>query len=446
MSKLVVNLEDGQLLRYSKIILQFPKLKEFLDRSDVISEEDLEQMSLSEKLYFQQNIDEIKSNAKVEWFTDIFSRQDLKKRVSCDLCHRSLKRTWKVTNRRTGYELTVGIECKDKFDVLTNDRGYSEAELKKKNNELSLLQEFNAYFPGFKGMVEKWGYAYHNNYIPKDIVEEFVTNYSKARNILKYIRENKIKKKHLVQFAQISKRQEFFLKSIENLSDEFRNDLFIPTQKIYQKLRKQNNYKVLDILRHQGEITSDTIKYIFEETFLNSFITVYNSKILRNYPVQITDIDKDSKELIICVQDINENEYLLNCSLKRFMYFYAPEIFKEEPSPFIVNLLLNDSKVVNLRSVHNIARELTKKFSNTDIEIDEYYSEYSSLIYIIEDAKVFVDVNIYDFINDNKRLILNPEESINKAVLDLKNTKEIKRPIKELSKYKRSIYDLNRVI
>ena len=274
-----------------------------------------------------------------EWKSTSNEPIQLNSKLVCELCgNPNCKCLFEIINTITKVRLNVGSSCINKFKSISKTfKGYKDinqlmrkrkAEFNKLNRE-SILKEV----VGDKSdNYQKWQRATFDYVLPyekEDNRNKLISNFISLYN-------NFINNKFTGSDTDLFKTMNRLKVQIEDIDLSINNKqkkysiykFYCPyyIEKWIEKTYEDNTAIILKIKNNNGILDKDTIKYIYNETYLNNFTETIN-ELLINTPLKISNIVNN--EVHFKIKGYSSDVYILS---RIFMEMFGERIIKKAPT------------------------------------------------------------------------------------------------------------------
>lgn len=421
--KVVISLEERQLVLNSEVVNNYPFLDNLLKKYDRIYQSDFVDTSDFNKeartfiLYsFKKVVDE----ASKEWFASYSEAEEIVEDKMywkhCSLCNAPNKYIFYIHNRLNGIELNVGSECITKFPLINEINGNSIEGLKrnriKQYNLITRINKFNESYPGAETMIRQWREDYNNLpfVMPIGIHERAENIFKNADLIYKDYISGKSNDQSISLFSNVIDDYKTLKSDIDRHIKINASEGFVCTLQIKDWLLKnKRNSVLLEIMQDGGILSQKTISAIYFNEFVMKYLQDFKN-ILSDSEIQIDSI-RDNK--ILFKYSTNSKDIIyFECSLKSFMsqfggYIISNNNFKIPQSQLtpIVNILWDE------KNINSIFDKLNLSLNKTNYSL-QYDFDKNEVEYVNKGTKCFAVGKASVFLNAHKALLFKYNQSI----------------------------------
>lgn len=113
--KKIITTKDMNLLKYSEVTKDFPILINIIKEKPYLDIEDIQYLDAETESFLVTVYPDLMRKAKNEWDVDSKRMQYNEEKQRCQLCNRSTRNLYKLTNKLNGNRLIVGPSCINVF-------------------------------------------------------------------------------------------------------------------------------------------------------------------------------------------------------------------------------------------------------------------------------------------------------------------------------------------
>jgi len=451
--KLLINMEERELVLNSQVIEKYPKLKMVLRKYKTVSKDDLlneEDFDEETKNIIQFVFKGIKDEAQKEWRgtgePDIIDPPNINDRIKCSLCGRRNIYIFYIINRYNNNKLNVGSDCIDKFPKIDNKlpEGMTLRQAKssaaKGYHKLKRLEIFNKRFPDAQNMIEDWRIEYSSLPItlPAYLHNEIEDVHSRANTTFKNYINGKGSEADFIIFEElITKRRDLMLQCMSFI-EENKNNKFICTKEIYDWILEKDNHKerlIKEIRDSTCILNEKSIPYIYEEKFFDSIVgdfrrMIEETRLTIDYvgSKDVNFIFKDTKQRLVCE---------LYISKMKFMALYGVKLLEDKPKIEEKNLLSNVEFVINEKNFNIIKEQVEIILNRSKYRIKINFDDIKyGLTFEDVEAKLFTgQLSPKVFFNQQKEIILLKEGNAQKNLCNIIQMIRTWKPLSDKDKY-----------
>ena len=460
--RVLIDMEERQLVLNSAIIERYPKLKEILKKYERIYEKDImNSRDFDDEL---KNIilyvfSDIKAQAEKEWYgtgtMHIINPSNPKDRIKCSLCGTRNVYIYYIINRHNNKKLNVGSECIERFPGIDTrlPGGMTPKQYKNKRMreyaELKRLEDFNKVFPDARKMLSKWNteYSHLPIILPTDLHNNIMDIHKEANMIFKNYIKGKDSKRSLIRFGVLIDEREKLMLQARSFITKNKDNKFVCTREIYNWLIKQDLYYnkeelINDIRNNSSTLNGDAISLIYERKFIYKLLDDFKKMIIGE---KVSILGNDDKNIYFQFRDDKEKiKIKLYLPSREFMKMYGKKIVEKSPIIKEEELILKSRLVVNETNYIIIKEQIENILEETGYKIELDYDNLKyGLEFTNENEKTYADrISPHVFFNNQKGKILlkskNVKEDICKDISKINNW----RPLSD--KYKFNIGDISK--
>ncbi|EMS74059.1 hypothetical protein [Ruminiclostridium cellobioparum] len=428
----LVSLEDRQIVLNSEVVKQYPVVEQILTKYDKIYKsdfEDTEDFNKQTQTFFEYTFNELVKLASNEWYAsnrmnEMPSSKD--EWPTCSLCNTKNKLVYYIVNKNNKKELNVGSECIYKFPSLGfNHRQLSQIKNDriKKFKRIERINKINSLFPGIENRLSQWKIDYEEIplILPFDINEGLKLAIKEGFTLYDSYIEGKSKDSELEHLNNIIMKYDEYEQKSKLFVETHINSNFACDSKVRNWLIDNNKLRVLvAIMKNNGLINENTIKYIYEENFIKNRLVVLKEAVDK---LQIKFIEfRDSNIFFSYKNQDDRIEYILRCDIKDFMLNFG-EVFINSSYSIDFSILSKKLSIVfidsNIKSLFNKVDFILRRsgyyikhdYVNNSIEFnDKRKSMYSTGV-----LKIFCEGQTPLIFMNDKQAKQSLEEMLNKV-------------------------------
>jgi len=333
-----------------------------------------------------------------EWKA-LYENMDEVPKGKCELCGTSYKKPYKIKNEKNGKILIVGSTCIQHFTGIINnskdDRKNAEAKLNELKNRQFIVENINGFEDNTKRIktIEEDKSIFLNetllnekNEITQLLYQEFSSKLKKDKKFLNIENLKKINKRMISFFDNVQKQVKYC------------NDggIFKINSLISKSLHTINDDKILKALRKNNGITTNTISYIEEPTFISKMIDK-----LRECPelshVEIIFETIEFKELGIIFKEKNRVEYRVKTKdmldiFKEYLFNGDSNLMKNKEGEFLNKSVISKNSLTLALSI------IFDNYGNHDLEELICDEKSNLLIYFDRKKNRIFKLNLKEFV------------------------------------------------
>jgi hypothetical protein len=448
MGKLLVKFRERSLLINSKVIEDYPHLKELINNTPNMKKSQLDTLQHEMQVFFDNMFPKILKQAAEEWSGDSHHPIDIlddDNIIRCQLCNHKIKYVCYIVNKLNGNRLEVGRECVKHFGLFSD---IPIEELFKEMARIKKIEEFNLLIPGIEKVISTWD-GKLDSYpilIPKRMKSPYLALGRRANELFQeFVGKHEItedsKKEIICQIDEILKKREALLSNIEKYVAEEKYQKYVPTREIVNWLKRKGSNDAntaLDWLEEDGMVTWRTIFRIEEPSFMKSVIKDLNEHLTKiGLRVEKVDINVNAYTLV----SSKRPKIKLFCKHRKLMLDYGGLLFGKD-----IDKKLTLGNVVQMSTIYReestidaFIDTISALINKSDIEFKENFYDFGEVIVYEKKANKYIFVkHLFSFIDKFKGL---PFEVGNETVEDLvkyvtmpHNTRYNSTDIKEIRK------------
>lgn len=452
--KVLVSLEKRQLVLNSEVIKDYPQIQKLLQKYDKIYQSDFtdtEDFIPDVQVYFLYSFDKIVEEASKEWTASYDENEilsdDRTEWIRCSLCDTPNKYIFYIKNRLNGIMLNVGSDCIDKFPHLSDSaKGHSIDKIKRErvieNKRINRITKFNTRFPNAENMIEQWIFEYNNNPIllPALLHNKAKDIFIKSRNIYNSFINSKVNGSALDDFAHLITKYKLLEQEIKEFTSANIENKFACTLKIKGWLQEKHLANIIDlIINNGGMITRETIKNIYEESFVQK--NLQNISALINMDGLLIDSIRDEYIYFIYTSIEIQHQIAFYCSTKALIENFGVLIFKNDKKIKDSDIIPIINPVWNEKNITNIINQLNSALKNTPFNLQLDFDK-NEIEYRDSQQKFYSTGQALVFIKANYKLMFISDAEQKSKLLNLLVNKINWKSVEEKSKY--DISDINR--
>ncbi len=442
----LVSLEKRQIVLNSQVIKQYPAIERILQRYEKIYKSDFEDTGDFDKdtqTFFQYSFNELFQMALKEWYANNRMNEISKNKEewpTCSLCNTKNKYIFYIVNNHNNKELNVGSECIEKFPSLYkkfNRRQIIELKNEKINEykRIERISKINDTFPDIESILRQWKLDYEASplILPYNTDEGIKRTIEKGFEVYNYYIQGKGGDTSLDRLEKIIAKHKEYEQRAKRFVKVNKNNNLACDFKLKKWIIDTNNFYLLQsIMSNNGFIDKNTVKYMYEESFIKKRINLIEEAI-KGLPIKLKEF-KDNKLFFSYKNRHERTDYIVKCDIKDFMLNFG-EIFITPLS--VIDFSLISTKFILDYTESNILSLFSKidyvlKRSGFYIKHDffnnniEYYNNHKSM---------FATGSLKEFIELNTSLIFMNDSKAREVLLEILSSGINWRPIEDKSKY-----------
>lgn len=413
--KVLISLEERQLVLNSEIIKNYSALKIILTKYERVYESDFHDtwdFNPELKTFIHYSFKKVVDEASKEWFASYHESEvihaDIKQWKHCSLCNAPNKYIFYIKNRMNGIELNVGSECITKFPLINELSGKSVDVIKrdriKEYNRIDRINKFNKVYPGIEEMKKEWRVEYNRLPIvmPIAIHERAEIVFKNADTVYSDYINGKTDDDAIKNFQIIIDNYLSLSEDIKVQINNMQNEKFVCTIKIKDWLINNKLNNVLEqIIKDGGILTKSSIQKVYYPDFINTQMAGINS-IISETPLKVVNIREN--KLNFKFIDSSKDTFYFECLLKTLMETYGANLINLNAKVDLGSLISTISVTWNEKNIAAIINKFNSAIDKTSYKMSLKFPENEVEITDFKEKR-FAIVKASAFINAQKSLL-----------------------------------------
>lgn len=421
MTELIVTQREINLLSGSKIIEDYPVLKEFIEVTPNLTKDKLITLSKKAQLFFNDIYPKVKNEVTNEWVVDKSSVDYVEgNKVSCELCgHRPIKNICVIENIFTKKRLKVGTECVEYFCI---GKDVDLKKLSKEAKKIKLLEDLNSTFPGISTVIDNWGNLIERQVIiiKHDVKDKYISIGDRIKVLFNKYRDDKTNNADRIKIINemdlLLNKGKIEKENIEKYVNQTKDNLLAPKKIYFRDISEQYKSNAIKMVEEDGLIMSRTLWRINNLYFSNSLVESINFELNKiNFNIENTSVLNGKIGYLMVYKNIKK--YKLFCTYNDFCSnCYSIITGEDRDNKVDFDLLINISEIADEKSLERAVYVAFNMIKGGYFSV--YYTDYDYNEIIVSNSNLYYKLDMKKFINSFKKEILIGSNEFGEEVLE----------------------------
>lgn len=392
-----------RLLEHSEIVKQYPILIRILENEIEINDDNIHQFEKPIRDFCINTLPNVYEAALSEWKGEKYPREDLKeKRTTCRICGNPNNRwVFYIVNKLNGYEMNIGSDCIENFNISEHE-GRTPRQMIELAKEIKRKETLNARYEGIEKTIKTWNDIL-NNYdieLPTDLENEYIKLGKEIKKYFSNYTSGKVPEDDMDIFEEYLKRQDDFIEKMDDYVTNHRNDKFILTKEMSNKLNNKDQLLAFKRAKKHGYVTKLLAYELTNNNFMTFMANEFNQLNTTNKIYIKTAI---GSSYIFVYEPLNQ--IVLYCSHKVFIDMFGDCIFKQKKFSVNKDKLIPNTIIKEQNSLTQIIKLLKNKLWTN--ELNFHYTDVGAnkLIVYERASDSYIDHNLKEFVNIFKGIV-----------------------------------------